>query len=482
MTRSVFWPRCRILFQVVLDAHTTDPRKNSRPLVLDCAPKSCTVVRNGYHEPSTFTAEVDSRILPFDPDSIASCAARVYMWDSEGDERRQWQVQQFEMIRGLVDDDGWRVGDGQHITVSGRDYQAALDTEWDPRQMIPAGEPLDVAVQAVADLAAPKTSSNRFAVEFIATHDDGSPLPPPIIGAAQRSTKKKGLWVKPGKTYWEVIYELCTSNGFIAYIGDSTSPGGGAAIIIANPRTQSTDTLAEAPRVVYGRDLIWMEAKRKLGKQKVPRIILVYWDPRTRQKVEVTYPASAREITTGLGLKKNEDMRMPAPKGCIDRDTALRYAKMRWDLMARCEAEYTFVTNHMKVGARHNFQDETGSVFAESVEFDMMQLRAGDAIGVEFDPFNLEHLRSLQVGERVEFITGMGYQAAIAQFIAANVERITQFKQPYYTHKVTYTFDEESGLEIEVEGVNFASEAREIAWADGRVTDAVTSGAGSRLT
>ncbi len=477
MTRSVFWPRCRILFQVVLDAHTADPRKNSRPLVLDCAPKSCTVVRNGYHEPSTFTAEVDSRILPFDPDSIASLAATVYMWDSEGDETRPWHIQQYEMIRGLVDDDGWRVGDGQHITVSGRDYQAVLDSEWDPRQMIPSGVPIDEAVQAVADLAAPKGNANRFAVEFVAKKDDGSPLSPPIIGGALRSTKKKGMWVKPGKTFWEVIYEMCTRNGFIVYMGEARAAGGGVAIIIDNPRTQSTDTLAEAPRVVYGRDLIWMDAKRKLGKQKVPRIILVYWDPRTRQEVRVVYPENAREITTGLGLKKNEDMLVPAPQGCIDRETALRYAKMRFDLLARQEAEYTFLTNHMKVGAKHNFQDETGSVFSESVEFDMMQLRAGDAIGIEFDPFNLEHLRSLQVGERTEFILGMGYPPRIAQFVAANVERITQFKQPYYCHKVTYTFDEESGLDIEVEGVNFASEAREVAWADGRVPDAVT-GAG----
>lgn len=474
MSRSVFWPRCRVMLQAVFDAHTTDPSKNSRPLVLDCAPKSCTVVRNGYHEPGTFTMEIDARVLPFDPDSIASCAVRVYMWDSEGDESMQWHVQEFEMIRGLADEIADRVGDGQHITISGRDYQAVLDGEWDPTKMIPSGVPLDEAVQAVADLAAPKNNANRFAVEFRGTDDSGNPVRAPIIGAALRSTKKKGLWVKPGKHYWEVIYQMCIDNGFIVYIGDSSAPGGGAAIIIANPRTQSTDTLRDAPRVVYGRELLWFDFKRKLAKQKVPRIIIVFWDPRTKQKVEVAYPANAREITTGLGLKKNEDMRVPAPRGCIDRDTALRFAKMRWDLLARAEAEYTFATNHMKIDRTRHVQFWGGS-FTD--EFDMMQLRAGDAIGVEFDPFNTEHLRALEVGERVEFIVGMGYTPAIATFVANNVERITQFKQPFYCHKVTYTFDETNGLEIEVEGVNFASEAREIQWADGLVPDAIT-GAG----
>jgi hypothetical protein len=459
------------MLQVVFDAHTTDPKLNSRPLVVDVAPKSCTVTRNSYHEASTFQMEFDSRLLPFDPEAIASCAVRVYMWDSRGDEGLEWHVDDFEMLRGLTDDIGFRGGDGQKVTISGRDYQAALDAEWDPREQIISGVPIDVAIQHVADKAAPKGNQNRFLVVFRGTNDEGSPIPAPIIGAAQRSTKRKGLWVKPGKTYWEIIYEMATNNGFITYIDGST-------IVIANPRTQTTDTLKVAPRVVYGKDLIWLEANRKLAKQKVPQIIIVYWDPVTKRAVDVTYPSKPREIVTGLGLKKNEDMFVPAPRGCIDRDTALRYAKMRWDLMARAESEYKFSTSHMRVERRLDSvvtPTSFGVGFVE--EFDLLKLKAGDAIGIEFDPFNREHLRSLQIGERVEFIVGMGYAPAVARFIANNVDRITQFKQPYYTHKVTYTFDETEGLEIEIEGVNFASERREIAWADGAVPDAIT-GAG----
>jgi hypothetical protein len=460
------------MLQAVLDARTKSPKDNSKPLVIDVTPKSCTVVRNNYHEASTWQAEFDVRELPFDPDIIASCAVRVYMWDSEGDESREWHVEKYEMLRGLADEISYKGGDGQRISMSGRDYQAALDNEWDPHVMIVSGVPLDRAVQDVADKAAPKGNQNRFLVSFIATNDDGSPMKAPVIGGALRSTKKKGLWVKPGKTVWEVIYEMVTTNGFIVYIRDST-------IFIANPRTQTQASLARAPRIIYGRDLISIEAKRKLAKEKSPRIIIVYWDPRTKQKVEVSWPNNAREITTGLGLKKNEDMRVPAPRGCIDRDTALRYAKMRWDLLARAEAEYTFITSHMKI--------DVGSVQAQlgpaqdgsrlsgiQSEFDLMQLQAGDAIGVGFDPFNREHLRSLQVGERVEYILGMGYPPAIARFVANNVERLVQFSQPYYAHKMTYTFDEQNGLEIEVEAINYAAEARELAWADSTQPDAVS--------
>lgn len=479
MSRSAFYPRCRAMLQAVFDAHSKDPKNNSKPLVLDVSPKTCTVVRNGYHEASTWQMEFSARELPFDPDSIASCAVRIYMWDSEGDETREWHIEAYEMIRGITDDIKYKAGsDGQTVVMSGRDYQGVLDGEWDPTKMIVSGVPIDQAIQDVADKAAPKNNPNRFRVAFIATKDDGSPLSPPIIGAALRSTKQKGMWVKPGKTYWEIIYEMAMTNGFIVYIQ-------GSSIIIANPRTQNQRSLANAPRIVYGRDLLSIEARRKLAKEKSPRIIIVYWDPRTKQRVEVAWPTNAREITTGLGLKKNEDMRVPAPRGCIDRETALRFAKMRWDQMARAEAEYTFTTRHLKVdvgGVQTPLGPTQDGSRLDGVqpEYDLLRLQAGDAIGVKFDPFNREHLRALHIGERVEFIMSMGYSSSVARFVAYNIENITQFAQPYYMHRATYTFDESDSLEIEVVGLNYASERRELAWADAAAfenPDAISGGA-----
>lgn len=473
--RSLFWPRCRAMLSVVFDGHSADPRANSKPLTVDCAPKSCTVTRNTYHEADTWSMEFEARVLPFDPEAIASCAVRIYMWDSRGDEDVEWHVDGFEMLRGLADEIKFTAGSSNRmVTMSGRDYTAVLDGEWDPKKQIPAGVPLDEAVQAIADDAAPESSSARFLIDFEATDDAGKPIKPPIVGAARRSTKKKGLWVKPGKTHWEVIYEMVISDGFIVFVRDST-------IVIANPRTQTKRSLADAPRIIYGRNLVEMTASRKLAKERVPRIIIVYWDAKTRQKFEVAYPTTTdlaeakRQITTGLGLKKNEDMRLPAPKGVHDRDTAFRYARMRWDLMARAESEYSVKTRCMTVDAGDAAQlldEQLGGGF--NVEFNMMGLVAGDAIGIGFDPFNRELLRTLSIPERVEAIEAQGYQPAIANFVAQNLDRIDQFRQPYYVKKAEYVFDVEDGLEITVDGANYANERRELAWADGTLPDAIS--------
>jgi hypothetical protein len=450
----------------VFDAQSVDPRANSKPLTIEFPPISATVVKNSYHEADTFQFEADARELPFDPDSIASCAVRIYMWDAEGDEHKQWAIESHEMIRGISDEIEFVGAGDQRISITGRDYTAVLDREWDSKKAIKAGGTLRDAVQSVADEAAPATSSARFLVVWAAKNDNGTLMPEPLCGGSMRSTKKKGMWVKPGKTTWEVIYELVIAHGFIAFVRDSS-------IIITTPRTQTQASLAQAPRIVYGNNLSELHAKRKLARERAPRIIIVFWDAKQRKRSEVVFPRTAREVDLPIGisldgtrLKKNEDMRLPAPRGCHDKETALRYAKMRWEMMARAEAEYTIKTDFMKV------ESATGEV-------DLMQLIAGDAIAVGFDPFNREHLRALDLGQRLEFIRGMGYSQAVARFVADNVDKLTQFTQPYYVNRATFSFDssEDGGIDIEINALNYANERREIAWADNDAPDAITGAA-----
>lgn len=487
MTRSVFRPRCGAQLTVTFDERTVQPRtidllrgalkgrsaqqasRDVRTFTVEARPRSAVVARNGYHEADTWALEFDMRVLPFDPEGIAAIAARIYMWDSDGDETREWAVEKYEMVRGLADEDSIKVSPQQTLSMSGRDYTAILDPEWDCRKQVPSGQPLDKIVQQIADSAAPDGTTARFQVVWNASVD------PVKAFATARSTKKKGAWVKPGKTTWEVIYELCIHHGFIVFVRDSR-------IIISDPRTQTRQSLAAAPRLTHGRDLMTLEVKRKLAKERVPQIRIVYWDAKLKERFEVLYPQAhqAQPLGIGLGLKKNEVETLPAPRYCHDRDSALRFAKMRWEMMARAESTYTLSTRHMIVPAgsasdRADRTQATDGVNETLVgdEHDLLRLQAGDAIGVAFDPFNQEQMRALDVGQREEFLRSLGYSSQVSAFVARNIETIDQFRQPYYCRKAEYRWDQHEGLAIEVEAVNFASERREIAFAD----DAVPGGA-----
>lgn len=449
---AIFHPRCGAQLTVAFDGRGAP---NKIFTIDHVKPRSCTVARNGYHEADTWHATFDARVLPLDPESIASMAIRIYMWDSGGDENKEWQVDENEMIRGLADDDEFKIGSDQQLVVSGRDYTAALDAEWDSRVSIPAGITLDDAVQFVADKAAPVGSAFRFNVVWEAETD------PVRSAGAARSSKRKGMWIKPGKTHWDVIYDLCIQHGFIVFIRKST-------IHISDPRTQTQESIAQAPVFTHGRDLISFSAKRKLAKERVPQIKIVYWDAKQRAKFEVLHPKRGAKLTTGLGLKKNEIETIPAPAYCHDKDSALRFAKMRWELLARSETTYKIETRHVTVPGPSpiSIVPETGESFTREEDFNLLRLREGDAVRVEFDPFLGDQMRALDYAGRVRFLESLGYAPRLCAFVATNIDRIDQFRQPYYVKRAEFDFEQRDGLKIEIDAVNFAYERREIAFAD----------------
>lgn len=427
-----YHPRCQALLSVVLDGRGGG---DSAPLLVEATPISATVCRNGYHDADTWSLEFDARALPFDPEIIRSAAAFVYMYAADGlDDRREWAVPAYEMVRGLADDGEIHLSDdGQTVTMEGRDYTGLLlDAEWDPRKRIPFGGPLDETIQDIADAAAPPGTRARFEVVW------DSLEPVPRAGAAHRSTKKKGLWVKPGKSYWDVIYELAISNGFIAYVQ-------GEEIIVTDPNTQTRATLEQAPKLVYGRNLDSLSVSRRLTKERVPQIKLVAWDPGSGKHVEVVFPDRGEKVTDGLGNKKDEVLVFPAPKGVRDRDTLRRIARARHANLARAESTYRAETIHL-----------------ESLDGqDLLRLQAGSPVSLIFDPFNGEQMRALTSAQRVEHLIALGYSPRLAAFVADRFDRLDQFRQPYYTTEVEYRWSIDDGLTIAIEAKNYAYEARE---------------------
>lgn len=457
-TRSLFWPRCRARVEVVFDGRGA---ANSVPFLLEVSPRSATIGLNGFYEADTWDMEFEAKALPFDPDQIAYCAVHIYIWDSQKNlGESEWATESNLMIKGLMDDiQSVLVGDEVFVKMTGRDYTALLaDAEWDPKDKIKSGGELNDVVQSIADEAAPEGTRARFNVEWRGEED------PPICGGLHRSTKKKGLWVKPGKSYWDVIWDLCIQHAYVARVEGST-------IIIDEPVTQTKQTLTEAPRLVYGRHLTGLEIKRKFSREAVPQIVIVSYDPVTGKRIETKFPekrnaefkvtATKEQPRDALGIplvaKKDEQMFFPPPEGVVDKKALLRYARMRFYHLGRGETIYSLETKHVWVPDAKN----------PSKEFNVLKLRPGAAIGVHFDPFNESVLREIkEIGRRVEFIVAMGYHHKIATFIANNIERMELFKQNYYYNRGTINYSIDEGVDIDIEAVNFAGEVQAIQFAE----------------
>ncbi len=446
--RSFFKPRCGAQVEVVFDGRGST---NSKPFYLEIEPRNASVGLNGFYEADTWSMDFDAKILPFDPDQVAYAAARIYMWDDEV-RQGEWAIDDNLMVDGLVDDiETEIVGEDNMVSFSGRDNTGLLaDPEWNPKDKVPAGDTLDVVVQGIADAAAPEGTRARFEVVWAGQE------PPPSCGGLGRSTKKKGLWVKPGKTYWDVIWDLCIQHAYVPHIE-------GSQIIITEPITQTIQTLDATPSLVYGKSLTGLTVRRKFGHEKVPQIVLVAWDPVTKKKIEVKYPkkrnidvqaTANRNAQDAKGIKltvkKDEQMFFPAPKGVTDEKALERYARMRFYHLGRGETTYEVTTNHLWIPG------QTGG------EVNLLRLRPGAAIGVKFDPFLQDNLRRMTYGERVDHIISRGYHQEVANFVAGNIDRMELFNQHYYYNRGDVSYDIDDGIEIKIEAVNFASEVREI--------------------
>lgn len=412
--------------------------------------------------------EFDARLLPFDPDAIYSLEAQIFMWDSQGNdyESFNWAVDRHEMIRGLMDDDeGIMVGEDNTIKLSGRDYTGILiDQQWNPKHQVSPGRPLDETIQEIADQAAPENTRARFDVEWAAEGEP--PIFGQVIGRSHRTSKKS--WIKPGKNYWEIIYDIAVSHGYVAYVivtGTPLRP----TIRITDAPTQTKESIASAPRLAYGKHLTKLSVKRKFAHEKVPQIVMSAWNPIKKEEVTVTYPEKRNITTDALGrersgdtgsvaVSKDDQEFVPPPKGIYDRDTLLRFAKARFFYRGRAETEYTFNTAFLSVSR----QEEAEIGVHATSDFDLLRLQPGNAVGVKFDPFNREHLRTLSVGERVEHFIALKYHPVTASFIANNLESLSAFEQPYYFESGKFDFDIEEGMDIEIKAMNFASEVHEI--------------------
>jgi hypothetical protein len=456
LSRTLFRPRCRAQLEVVFDGRGA---ANSKPFNIEIDPRSATVGLNGFYEADTWMLEFDVRLLPFDPDQIAYCGAHIYMWDDDKN-TGEWATEENLMVKGLLDDvDGDIITEDNTIKFTGRDYTAILaDPQWDPKTKIIAGKPLDVTVQEIADAAAPEGTRARFEVIWKGEHA------PPVIGQFSRSSKKKGIHIKPGKNYWDVIWDLCIQHAYVPHVI-------GSQIIISEPITQTKQTLTEAPNLVYGKNLTGLKVKRKFAHETVPQIVLVAYDPDTGKKIEIIYPEKRNIIVQTnanhdardslgipLSVKKDDQVFYPAPSGITDPDALKRYARMQFYHLGRGETVYSVETSHLWIDSVHPGE-----------EVNLLRLRPGNAIGVEFDPFNREHLRALEPGQRIEYISSLGYHDEVATFVATNFDRLEFFKQKYYYNRGDISYAIDDGIDIKMEAVNFASEVREIHFAENDV-------------
>lgn len=464
---SVFYPQCYATLKVVFDGFGgTD----SNPTVLNVRPRSASAHLNGYKEADTFELEFDAAAFPFSPELVRSMAVELYLFQTDsltGNVNDYLNDYDNLTVAGLVDDAAYHASsDGRIFRVSGRDYTALmLDRQWDPTKKVPVGRSLADTVQSLVDEASGAATHGRVLTVKVVGVDETPTLAPndernqalvtagkyrthtskrgvttlsvPTTGKGHVHTNKKGVPVKGGSNYWDVIYRLCIRHGFIVFVR-------GTDVVISKPQVLTDATTGRLRSVAYGRDLLSLDINRKMGKETVPQIKCISYDPVHMTPISAVYPPTAKTRTTGIGTKKDE-VREVVVDGITDPGVLLDYAEMYYNALARNEAAYKVSTKDLR--------DLDGN--------DLIWLRPGDPLQIGFDAIKPEDLRELSVDERLDHLLALGYDIAVASIIANEYDKINQFRQPFYTKQVDLTFAVDSGIQIDAEVVNFISVGRD---------------------
>lgn len=455
-----YYPQARINISAVFDGFGGP----DAPVVFDdILPQSFSVHCNSYKEADTWEVSFNSRFFPFSPELLRSAAVEIYVYQAPDATSPFVYQEENLLVTGLVDTGTLSQGrEGGVVSLEGRDYTALLlDRQWDPTESghkgrIPSGLPLDEVVQKLVDEAVQADTIGRtLTVEF---HDgEVSPITgrldpiltkkkvtqKPVTGSGRSSKKKKGIVVKADQSYWDTIYKLCMSYGFIVYVK-------GFKVIITKPHVLQAEAQDKIHRVAYGRNLETLESERGLAKESVPQIRVRSFDPKTKTAIEGRFPEGRDLVTTGVGTKREEYKVMTVP-GVTDERTLKEIARTAYHTIARGEGKVRFTTKHLK-----DLPDPLG------IQRDFLQLRSGDPVRIEWDAFNEEALANEKdFARRVAGLIALGYSFDVANTVADHFERLSFFRQPFYVKEINYTWSSDQGMGLDVEAMNFINVQRD---------------------
>ncbi len=294
---GLYYPQCRATLKVVFDGFGG---ADSDPVVIQVMPRSVGVHLNGYRQADTFDMEFDAHAFPFSPELIRNAAVEIFLFQTDGfvadvesfaHEKNKDGTLRNLVISGLIDDAALHSGaDGSFYSVSGRDYTALLlDKEFPQHVLMDPGETVDATVKKMVDTAvgARLHGGSTLQVRFISggeipktgdlpkTTTQAKEVTKPITAHRHGKTNKRGIPVRSGKNFWDVIYSLCLQHGLICFVK-------GNEVLISKPSILTQESANRVRYVAYGRNLSDLHIERHMGHEQVPQIVVTSYNDDAR--------------------------------------------------------------------------------------------------------------------------------------------------------------------------------------------------------
>lgn len=487
----VYYPSARAVLNVKLGL-PTEASKDLPNTVVWTLPKSATVHRNRAEMADSFELTFDERDCPFDPSTILAGEVSIYLYNSpamlerdrlfdrgelvrdktEGARQEQLELrsEQFTFeseptVVGLIDEVRREMGSGgRWITIQGQDYTALLlQKQWPPARgnrprRIPTGRKLDVVLEEMLREVDP-SGTLRLELHRV----KASELP--IVKDDGINKGKRGIPVESETKYWDVMVKTAQRSGFRLYVE-------GLRVVLENPRSEFREDARRRVHLAWGQNIEDISVSRKLGIEKAPAIVMTGYDPKTKRRIEVVYPEGFEKRAAKGKSKKSKSPDLSnsgeyqvIPTNITDEQALKRMAKARYADIGKAERVVTLSTRDLT--------DLDGQ--------NLLDLRSGDAVQLTFDDYNREMLSSTKLSEaqKLAILIERGFSGDAALAIVSNYSKLESFKRALFLREVSFSYDNEGGITIEMELVDFVVFGDDSAKAEHQDADGNRLGVGS---
>lgn len=417
---------------------------------------------NDYSTADTFELEIDYKNFPFDPRSIRSCGVTIAMQDSGKIFNQDNSLNPLKItpdntvFMGFADEESISFDDvSRTVTLEGRDFTSLLIDRKYLLGTLNLEQPLDVVIQGLLD-----SLDETRPIKIDNRTGESLPVLSSFWGDKTELSGKKNT--KKDESYWDVINDIVSRAGLIAYIELDR-------LVITRPRVLYSN--AQPKRFVYGKNLKTLEYKRKLGRRKNFNIVVRCLNLESKEVLEARIPMEATDEwarETGIsnlevkvpeldqeGKPLPEENLKPAPyiafkvANVANKDQLIKVGQEIYEEIGRQQIEGTFETSEM----RTSWLKEFGK--SDIVDFDILKLRNGTPVLIEMDQGDLQGLNKIDdVEARRRFLVARGYQPNAALALAETLSN-PRLNGPLYTKSVSFDLDAENGFNCKVEFINF---------------------------
>ena len=461
--------------------------------------------RNGFHQADTLSFKVRLADFPFDPRVMRAVGVKFYLGTMPAQQSalsletnfiqipELWQDEQGRQrsnlrFKGWVDtlESEWPDDDEPTVNFSCRDNTSLLiDQEFPPAYSSPnlSEHPID---QAVAELLANFPQMEGFSVEY---RPQGTTPPSlngvlhdtafrPNLGPTSHLTGGSGVGGGVGAaklSVWDYITDITGAIGHSARVEDDT-------IVIQSVRTATSENYPQRvddpympitpPELggltlkhrtfIYGRDISELKISRNYTKNAVPNVECRCYDPTSPTKVLVArFPtqvdASGRAtknggyiVQTGIGSHPQTKFTVIRVSGIKSKEQLSAIAQAYYENLGRQEILITAKTKDL------------AAFGGDGADPDLFDVRAGDTVDILFrksDKGNFQTYADIEdtmtnTARAVQFLTKLGFQADFAQMYAQQRQN-AGFQTSYRVKTVGITCNEDDGVEVEIEMMNY---------------------------